>query len=75
MGSLAELLAQYLGLINIAMSISTACSFGAKAFASARNFIEAGICDAALAGILESKIYLGWSHSQDKSWTPKYRIL
>ncbi len=49
-GSVAEFLAQYLGLTNIAITISTACSSSAKAFASARNFIEAGICDAALVG-------------------------
>jgi 3-oxoacyl-[acyl-carrier-protein] synthase-1 len=50
MGSIAEFLAQYLGLTNIAITISTACSSSAKAFASARHFIEAGMCDAALVG-------------------------
>lgn len=54
MGSHAELLAQYLGLTNIAMTISTACTSSAKAFASARHFIEAGICDAALVGGADS---------------------
>lgn len=49
-GSVAEFLAQYLGLTNIALTVSTACSSSAKAFASARHFIEAGICDAVLVG-------------------------
>jgi 3-oxoacyl-[acyl-carrier-protein] synthase-1 len=50
MGSSSEFLAQYLGLTNLAFTVSTACSSSAKAFASARHFIEAGICDAALVG-------------------------
>jgi 3-oxoacyl-[acyl-carrier-protein] synthase-1 len=50
MGSSSEFLAQYLGFTNLAFTVSTACSSSAKAFASARHFIEAGVCDAALVG-------------------------
>jgi 3-oxoacyl-[acyl-carrier-protein] synthase-1 len=49
-GTVAEFLARYLGLGNLAMTISTACSSSAKAFASARNLLVAGICDAVLVG-------------------------
>lgn len=54
MSSPAEFLANYLGLKNIFYTISTACSSSAKAFASARNLIELGICDAALVGGTDS---------------------
>lgn len=50
MGSPAVFLASLLQLKNVAMTISTACSSSAKAFISARNLINAGICDAALVG-------------------------
>jgi 3-oxoacyl-[acyl-carrier-protein] synthase-1 len=50
MGSPALFLASLLQLQNVAMTISTACSSSAKAFISARNLINAGICDAALVG-------------------------
>lgn len=50
MGSPALFLASLLQLRNVAMTISTACSSSAKAFISARNLINAGICDAALVG-------------------------
>jgi 3-oxoacyl-[acyl-carrier-protein] synthase-1 len=49
-GTVAEFLARHLGLGNIAITISTACSSSAKAFASARNLLAAGICDAVLVG-------------------------
>ncbi len=54
MGSPAEFLSTYLGLENIAITISTACSSSGKAFASARNYIQAGICDAAIVGGVDS---------------------
>ncbi len=54
MGSPAEFLSAYLGLKNIAITISTACSSSGKAFASARNYIQAGICDAAIVGGVDS---------------------
>jgi len=50
LGSVAEFLARHLGLGNLAMTISTACSSSAKAFASARNLLMAGLCDAVLVG-------------------------
>jgi 3-oxoacyl-[acyl-carrier-protein] synthase I len=50
MGSPALFLASLLQLKNVAMTISTACSSSAKAFVSARNLINAGICDAAIVG-------------------------
>lgn len=50
MGAVAEFLATYIGLKNIAITVSTACSSSAKAFASGRNFIEAGFCDAVIVG-------------------------
>lgn len=54
MGSPAEFLSAYLGLDNVAITISTACSSSGKAFASARNYIQAGICDAVIVGGVDS---------------------
>ncbi len=54
MGSVAEFLALYLGLTNIAITISTACSSSGKVFSSAKNYIQAGICDAAIVGGIDS---------------------
>ena len=54
MGSVADFLAHYLGLTNIAITISTACSSSGKAFSSARNYIQAGVCDAAIVGGVDS---------------------
>ncbi len=53
-GTVAEFLAGYLELKNVAMTISTACSSSAKVFYSARNLIESGVCDAALVGGADS---------------------
>jgi len=50
MGAVAEFLATYIGLESIAITVSTACSSSAKAFASGRNFIESGFCDAVIVG-------------------------
>lgn len=44
----------YLGLRGPAMAISTACSSGAKGFASARRMIDAGLIDAAVVGGVDS---------------------
>jgi len=41
---------RYLGLAGPAMTISTACSSSAKVFAAAARTIEAGLCDAAVVG-------------------------
>ncbi|MHB8381504.1 MAG: beta-ketoacyl-[acyl-carrier-protein] synthase family protein [Candidatus Binataceae bacterium] len=50
MGNLAGFVADYLGLRGPAYTIATACSSSAKAFASAARLIEAGLCDAAVVG-------------------------
>ena len=44
----------YFGLTGPAVVISSACSSSAKAFASARRMIEAGVIDAALVGGVDS---------------------
>jgi 3-oxoacyl-[acyl-carrier-protein] synthase-1 len=43
-----------LGLEGPAMVVSTACSSGAKVFAAAHRAIEAGLCDAAVVGGVET---------------------
>ena len=50
LGNLAAHAAAYLGLTGVAYTIATACSSGAKVFASARRLIRAGLADAALVG-------------------------
>jgi 3-oxoacyl-[acyl-carrier-protein] synthase I len=54
MFSVAHFVRAYLGLRGPAMVISTACSSSAKAFATAARFIEAGFCDAAVVGGVDS---------------------
>lgn len=54
MGTVAEFLAGFLGLTNVAMTISTACSSSGKVFYSARNLIESGVCEAAIVGGADS---------------------
>ncbi|MCP4390473.1 MAG: beta-ketoacyl-[acyl-carrier-protein] synthase II, partial [Gammaproteobacteria bacterium] len=54
MGAPAEFIAELLGLSGPCYGISTACSSGAKALASARRLIRAGICDAVIAGGVDS---------------------
>jgi 3-oxoacyl-[acyl-carrier-protein] synthase-1 len=49
-GTPAQQLAESFGIGGPSWAISTACSSGAKALASARELILAGICDAVLAG-------------------------
>ncbi|MCX4025404.1 beta-ketoacyl-[acyl-carrier-protein] synthase family protein [Endozoicomonas sp. SM1973] len=49
-GGSTEFLANYLGLEGVAYTISTACSSSAKALASARQLLQAGICDVVIAG-------------------------
>jgi 3-oxoacyl-[acyl-carrier-protein] synthase-1 len=46
----AEFLASRLGLANMATTVSTACSSGAKAFSHGAELIAAGLCDVALVG-------------------------
>lgn len=50
MGAPAHFITKLLNLQGPSYSISTACSSGAKALASARRLIRAGICDAVIAG-------------------------
>lgn len=49
-GTIAEFVARTLGLDGIRYTISTACSSSAKALATGRRLIEAGLCDAAVVG-------------------------
>ena len=50
MGATAQFIAGVLGIKGPVYGISTACSSGAKALAAARRLIRAGICDAVIAG-------------------------
>lgn len=50
MGNVAEFIAQHLGVRGPAHTISTACSSGAKALASAARLLRAGLADAVVAG-------------------------
>lgn len=54
MGTVAEFLAGHAALQSVAITISTACSSSGKVFYSARNLIEAGICDAVVVGGADS---------------------
>ena len=49
-GNLGEFTARYLGLTGPAYTVATACSSSAKAFASGRRLIRAGLADAAIVG-------------------------
>ncbi|MCK5191854.1 MAG: beta-ketoacyl-[acyl-carrier-protein] synthase II, partial [Methylococcales bacterium] len=50
----ADFLAHKLGLKGPAYAVSTACSSGGKAFASARRLISLGLCDAVIVGGADS---------------------
>lgn len=52
--SLADFVRRYLHLSGPAVAISTACSSSAKVFASAWRHIQAGLCDAAVVGGVDS---------------------
>ena len=52
--SVARFVVKYLGLHGVTQVISTACSSSAKVFASAARLIEAGLCDAAVVGGVDS---------------------
>lgn len=54
MGQTAAFVAQQIGAKGPVFGISTACSSGAKALASARRLIEADICDVVVAGGVDS---------------------
>jgi len=49
-GAPAPFLARHLGLSGPAYTVSTACTSGAKALASARNLLRLGLVDAVIAG-------------------------
>lgn len=49
-GTPALFVADLLSLSGIAYTVSTACSSSAKVFASARNLLDLGLCDAVLVG-------------------------
>jgi 3-oxoacyl-[acyl-carrier-protein] synthase-1 len=53
-GGLAEFVAHVAGAQGPAYTISTACSSGAKALASARALLELDLCDAVVAGAVDS---------------------
>ncbi len=53
-GAPAESLARLLELDGLALTVSTACSSSAKAFASARNLLDLDLCDAVLVGGVDS---------------------
>jgi 3-oxoacyl-[acyl-carrier-protein] synthase-1 len=50
LGNLAAFIAEHLHLSGPAYTIATACSSSGKVFASAERLIDAGLCDAALVG-------------------------
>ncbi|VAW92612.1 3-oxoacyl-[ACP] synthase FabV like [hydrothermal vent metagenome] len=52
--SLADFVQQYYGLNGVAHVVSTACSSSAKVFASAYRHMQAGFCDAAIVGGVDS---------------------
>ncbi len=53
-GRMAPFLADYLGLRGPALTVSTACTSGGKALASARRMLDQGHCDAMIAGGCDS---------------------
>jgi len=52
--SLADFVQHYFNLNGVAHVVSTACSSSAKVFASAYRHIQAGFCDAAIVGGVDS---------------------
>ena len=55
LGTQADFLKKTLGVKGPAFTVSTACSSSAKAFASARRLIEAGVADAAIVGGVDGR--------------------
>ena len=53
-GGAAGFLAELLGTAGPAYTLSTACSSGARALASARSLLRLGVCDAVVAGAADS---------------------
>jgi 3-oxoacyl-[acyl-carrier-protein] synthase-1 len=54
LGGAAGFVAEYLGVTGPCYTISTACSSGARALASARSLLDLGVCDAVIAGATDS---------------------
>lgn len=50
LGALSEYVAERLGLTGPTATVSTACSSSAKVFGMARRYVDAGFCDAAVVG-------------------------
>ena len=60
----AKFIAKKFGLQGITLSHSTACASSASAIISAKNLLEAGMCDAVIAGgtdIISDSVMLGFS--------------
>lgn len=57
-GSVAESIAVHYRLLAPAVTVSTACSSGAKALATARRLIRQGLADAVIAGGCDSRCQL-----------------
>ena len=53
-GGLAAFVAEFLGVGGPAYTLSTACSSGARALASARSLLALGLCDAVVAGAADT---------------------
>jgi 3-oxoacyl-[acyl-carrier-protein] synthase-1 len=53
-GGVASFVAAYLGVGGPAYTLSTACSSGARALASARSLLALGLCDAVVAGAADT---------------------
>jgi 3-oxoacyl-[acyl-carrier-protein] synthase-1 len=53
-GGLSSFAAEYLGVRGPAYSLSTACSSGARALATARSLLALGVCDAVIAGAADT---------------------
>ena len=53
-GGLAGFVADVLGATGPAYTLSTACSSGARALASARSLLALGLCDAVVAGAVDT---------------------
>ena len=53
-GGLASFVAEWLGTRGPAYTLSTACSSGARALASARSLLAMGLCDAVVAGAADT---------------------
>lgn len=52
--SITDFVRSYLQLKGVALTVSTACSSSAKVFATAQRYLEAGLCDAAVVGGIDT---------------------